>query len=285
MNYYEKIQKSVDYIELHLKEDLSVCSIAEQAYFSVTHFYRIFRAMVGDSVKEYIRNRRLSQSVNELLTSEKRIIEIAIEYGFESQETYTRAFTKQFGITPGRYRRQGKKIVLYEKADVWKTKQINEILETSFPFRPQIVQCKINQVIGLKAIVKPGSETIRNLWAEFGKRKAEIECQSENEICLGICEYNPDITDESDFTYIASIEVCDPKQIPFGMISRTIPCSKYAVFPHRGSINNLKNTYNYIYGVWLPDSGYELAELDTIEYYDFRSSNSNFEFDIYIPVI
>ncbi|NUU61245.1 GyrI-like domain-containing protein [Paenibacillus agri] len=60
----------------------------------------------------------------------------------------------------------------------------------------------------------------------------------------------PEITDESNFTYIASIEGIDLKPVPSGMIQRTILSSKYAVFTHKGSLNNLKHTYNCIYGVW-----------------------------------
>ncbi|MGM1044993.1 MAG: AraC family transcriptional regulator [Bacillota bacterium] len=282
MNYYDKIQKSIDYIEQHLKDNLSTCSIAEQAFFSVTHFYRIFQAMVGDPVKEYIRKRRLSQTAIELLTSDIRIIELAIDYGFESQEVFTRAFSKQFGITPGRYRRQKEKIVLYEKVNVEKKAQM-KLNSVSF-FVPRIILNKTFHVVGLKQIVNPGSDSIGTLWAAFHVRRSEIECPSSTDAWLGLCEYMPDITDESDFTYTACIEVYDFNNIPNGMTIKTVQCSKYAVFTHRGSLNDLKKTYNYIYGVWLPESGHELAELDTMEYYDYRASGSDSEFDIYIPV-
>ncbi|MFE4714001.1 GyrI-like domain-containing protein [Paenibacillus sp. NPDC056722] len=83
---------------------------------------------------------------------------------------------------------------------------------------------------------------------------------------------NPEITDKSEFTYIACLEVHVLAPVPSGMTQRTILSSKYAVFTHKGSLNNLKHTYNYIYGVWLPECGYELDELDTIEYYDLTYS-------------
>lgn len=219
-------------------------------------------------MKEYIRKRRLSQSAIELLAGGKRIIEIAMEYGFESQETYSRAFTKQFGITPGRYRRDKDVIVLYEKANIGQRLNNIRAIQFSGSVHTKVVYKKAFQVMGLQAMVKPGSGTITELWAAFNKRWPEMECLSLSEARLGICEYYPDITDESDFSYIACTEVAQSKHFPAGMISRRVPSSKYAVFSHQGSIHHLKDTYQFIYGVWLPESGYELAELDTIEYYE-----------------
>ncbi|QUL55208.1 AraC family transcriptional regulator [Paenibacillus tritici] len=284
MNYYDKVQQTIDYIELHLTEDLSPAIIAEQIFFSLTHFYRIFRGLVGESVKEYIRKRRLSQSAIELLAGEKRIIEIAMEYGFESQETFSRAFTKQFGITPGRYRRDKNVIVLYEKANIGQRLNIQRAIQSSGSVHTKIVYKKAFQVIGLQAMVRPGSGTIAELWTAFNAKWPEMEGLSLSQARLGICEYYPDITDESDFSYIACKEAAQPERVPSGMISRRIPSSKYAVFSHDDSIYHLKDTYQFIYGVWLPESGYELAELDTIEYYEPNVEHSDYELAIYIPI-
>lgn len=284
MNYYDKVQNVIDFIEIHLTEDLSPTIIAEQTCFSMTHFYRIFRGLVGESVKEYIRKRRLSQSAIELLASEKRIIEIAMEYGFESQEAYSRAFTKQFGITPGKYRRDNGVIVLYEKAIIGNRLNKKRALQSSKSVHTKVVYKKAFQVIGFQAMVEPGSGMITELWIAFNKRWTEIECLSLSKARLGICEYYPDITDESEFSYIACTEAAPSKQFPLGMISRRIPSSKYAVFSHHDSIHHLKDTYQFIYGVWLPESGYELAELDTIEYYEHNEDHSDCELEIYIPI-
>jgi AraC family transcriptional regulator len=278
--YYEKFQSTIDFIELHLKEDLSPSLLAGLTFFSVTHFYRIFRGIVGYSVKEYIRKRRLSQSAIDLLASEKRIIEIAMEYGFESEETYIRAFVKQFGTTPGRYRKQIDHIVLCEKANIVHLLQGR----SSYSVETKIIYRKAFHVVGMQALVKPGSGTIKELWAAFHKRKPEIEYQTFPEASIGVCEYYPDITDESDFSYIASTEVSHHTKVPPGMVNRVIPSTKYAVFSHNESIDRLKDIYQYIYGVWLPESGYELAELDTIEYYELKSSHSQSGLAIYIPV-
>lgn len=76
----------------------------------------------------------------------------------------------------------------------------------------------------------------------------------------------PEISDDSEFVYIAGLEVSSwNPPLPHNMTAKTIPLSKYAVFEHTGTMERLKDTYSYIYGAWLPGSGYALAELDTIE--------------------
>lgn len=282
MIYYRRIQKAIDYIELNLKEDIDVLSIAKVSCFSVTHFYRIFQAMVGDSVKRYIQKRRLSDAAIELIKSNKRLIDVAFEYRYNSQEVFTRAFSRAFGITPGRYRAEKNKLVLYQKANVHQKILAN--FDEGIFIDPKIILDKEFKMVGMKNIVKPGSKAIKKLWDNFNLRKSEIKNVVKQDSVLGLCEYMPDITDDSEFYYCVMTEVTDFYNTPKGMISKTIPHSKYAVFAHKGSLVELKNTYSFIYGVWLPHSGYELAELDTFELYGSNSTDNEYELDIYIPL-
>lgn len=276
MNSCERVQKSIDFIEDHLKDSIDIHEVIHQSNFSITHFYRIFRALVGESLKDYIRKRRLNNAAIELCTSNKRLIDIVFEYGFNSQEVFTRAFYRTYGITPGRYRSLDDKMMLYEKVNVYQ-KMLAHWKE-KFPLEPQIILNNQFNVVGMKQTVKPGDPTIQNLWNEFTARKEEVKCTTTTEYLLGLCEYMPNITDDSEFTYIASIEVDHFNNVPIQMITKTIPPSKYAVFTHVGPMDGLKDTYNFIHGAWLSSTTYELAELDTIEcYYSDK-------FDIYIPL-
>jgi AraC family transcriptional regulator len=283
INYYERMQRSIDYIEEHLRDELDIDTIAKMSFFSVTHYYRIFQATVSDSVKEYIRKRRLSSAAVDLVYTHKRIIDIAFDYQFESQEVFTRAFSKLFNVTPGRHRKQKSRVVLYEKVNMYS----RSLGDQKVLIKPCIILDKEFKVIGMKSLVKPGDQSIHKLWEDFTKRRHEIKYPITPEVTLGMCEYMPDITEESDFTYITCVEVKDFDDIPKGMTIKTIPYAKYAVFTHKGCLASLKNTYEYIYGTWLPDAGYELAELETIELYDARSydpDHEDYEFDIFIPL-
>ncbi len=76
MEYIKKLQKAIDYVEDNLKEDLKLEKISEQCYFSVPHFYRLFQIFTGYSIMDYVRKRRLSLAAHELLTTNKRLIDI-----------------------------------------------------------------------------------------------------------------------------------------------------------------------------------------------------------------
>lgn len=105
MDYDGIIHEIIRYIEENLHKTLTLEVIAEQAGFSKYHFHRVFYSTVGMSVTEYIRMRRLAKASAALLYTDERIIDIALNYHFESQEAFTRAFKKYYHLPPGKYRR------------------------------------------------------------------------------------------------------------------------------------------------------------------------------------
>lgn len=107
MDHIDRVGAALDYIEEHLREDISLEEIARQAHSSLFWFHRVFALLVGDSLGEYLRKRRLNCAAVELVTTDQRIIDIAVKYGFSSHEAFTRAFSAHFGITPSQYRRSG----------------------------------------------------------------------------------------------------------------------------------------------------------------------------------
>ena len=94
MNYFERIQKSIDYIECRLDDDIEIEKAAQEAYMSCSNFYRMFFALTGYAVKEYIRQRRISSAVRDIREKDCNILDIALMYGFESNEALTRAFKR-----------------------------------------------------------------------------------------------------------------------------------------------------------------------------------------------
>lgn len=104
MHAWEAIQKSVDYIENHLTEEIRIEKLAEIAGLSPFYFQRLFTRLVKKPVCEYIKLRRLAQALKNLRTKNTRIIDTAINYGFSSHANFTRAFKEVYGITPDEYR-------------------------------------------------------------------------------------------------------------------------------------------------------------------------------------
>ena len=100
IGWIEGIQRAIEYIEDNITEELSIQEIAEKAYFSSFHFQRVFHTLCGFTVGEYIRNRRLSIAAQELSKADVKVIDVAIKYGYNSPDSFTRAFTKFHGIPP-----------------------------------------------------------------------------------------------------------------------------------------------------------------------------------------
>ncbi|RXZ78415.1 helix-turn-helix domain-containing protein [Paenibacillaceae bacterium] len=108
---------SLDYIEKHLKVELTLEAISAHASFSMYHYHRLFHSYVGSALAEYIRKRRLTNAASELITTDRRILEIALDYRFDSQESFTRAFKKMFYMTPGRYRSFTRDLIMNQERD------------------------------------------------------------------------------------------------------------------------------------------------------------------------
>lgn len=105
MNYDSCIKKSIEYIENNLNKKIQLKELADKAFLSKYHFHRVFHSVVGEPVAEYIRKKRLEEAANELLTTENKIIDIALKYQFSNQESFTKAFKKLYGIPPKEFRK------------------------------------------------------------------------------------------------------------------------------------------------------------------------------------
>lgn len=115
MDYMSNIQKAIDYIEKNLKEKIKVNEVSRIAHFSEFHFQRMFKEAVGDTVMGYIRKRRLTEAAGDLVGSRDRITDIALEYQFGSEEAFSRAFRKAFGMSPKNYRKNSEVVFLQHK--------------------------------------------------------------------------------------------------------------------------------------------------------------------------
>lgn len=118
MHAWEAIQKTLDHIEEHLGEEILIEELAETAVLSLFYYQRLFTRLVKTSVRDYIKLRRLAKSLTMLRDKEKRIIDIAMEYGFGSHVTFTRAFKETYGITPSQYRDKPIGLQNFDKPDL-----------------------------------------------------------------------------------------------------------------------------------------------------------------------
>ncbi|MCM3168501.1 helix-turn-helix transcriptional regulator [Peribacillus frigoritolerans] len=140
MRYSPIIQKTIEYIENSLQAELSLENIARFAGFSKFHYHRIFHKEVGVTVSEYIRYRRIANAANMLLYTDEKIIDIALYYRFETQESFTRSFKKYYDLPPGQYRKLVSKLTLQKEEMTMKNEQLLKgwNLSGSHPFNYQM---------------------------------------------------------------------------------------------------------------------------------------------------
>lgn len=262
---------------------MSIEKLAEMTDLSKFYFHRIFSATTKISLMEYIRVRRISNAAIDLLNSKKSILEIAFDYQFNSHEAFSRAFKHIYGVNPGEYRKKQLSLKLYEKIDVIKLREKDVIV-----LEPKFILLEDFKVIGLSCSTTSDENdekgTIPSLWDDFIPRIGEIKNSIVPMRTLGLCEIIENSSDS--FTYICCKEVENFDIIPDGMVAKIVPSSKYAVFTHKGSVDKLGETYEYIYGIWLSKSGFEINGLKhDFEVYDERFDNTeSSEMDIYIPI-
>lgn len=134
-DHAEAIGRALRYVEANLQEDLRLDELASRSAFSPYHFHRLFQQHVGMTPAEYVRKRRLASAAGELLTTGRRILEIALDYRFDSQETFTRAFKKQYRMTPGRYRTYV--MAIMEQTNRKGEIRMNETTATDFAQEPK----------------------------------------------------------------------------------------------------------------------------------------------------
>ncbi len=285
MGYQDRINRATAYIEQNLNRDIKAVEVAKEAAYSLFHFHRIFLAATGNTLKAYIRMRQMTQAARTLIETDTRIIEIALDAGFDSQEAFTRAFKKAFGLPPGKYRRQKR-----HYPSVYKNR-FNLCLKGGCAMTPVIKEKEGFKVVGIRYFGGNESNEIPGVWDDLLERADEISHLDNSVHFYGLCTVPEADTNgqESDaFEYIAGRAVTRLDDIPEGMVAREVPDGKYAVFTHRGSLDNLKETYAYIYGEWTRQVGNEIIN----GAYDFEFYDENFdpsgsktsELYIYIPV-
>lgn len=291
MNYRKEIEKCINFIEDHIKEDITIQEITNQAGYSLYHFCRVFNLCMGMSIMEYIRSRRLSLAATELFKGDK-IIDIALDYGFETPSGFTKAFRKAFGYSPTQYMKR--------MAGYADTQTIFEMGGTIM--NPVIVKKPAFKVAGygIKTNITGATYTkdIASFWSNYNGENLESKMYSilnppkhgEVGLCIPVSE-------DGNAIYLLGVIVDDFSKAEKTMLTVEVPAAEYAVFttPPVDSTSDIEqkefakiiaSTWKYIFEDWFKDSGYiyDESKLD-FEFYDERCHHrQDTVMDIYIPI-
>ncbi|MBQ6696218.1 MAG: AraC family transcriptional regulator [Lachnospiraceae bacterium] len=252
--WIEGLQNAIEYMEEHLTEEPDIRKVAEKAYVSEYHFQRIFSALCGFSVGEYIRNRRMALAAQELSSSEAKVIDVALKYGYESPDSFTRAFTRFHGITPSAAKEKGAR--LRDFAPV----RIKIALEGGTMMDYKIVEKAAFTIMGRKRSFNSETsyEEIPKFWDEhFQDGGSQVVCGM-----YGLCIDSKG----ADFDYLIADNYLPWKEVPQGYETRTLPAGMWAVFPCK--LSTLQDTNTKMWKEWLPNcKEYKLGGNYNIELY------------------
>lgn len=282
MGWVECVGEAISYIEDNITEELTIEIIAKQALLSPFYFQKGFTMLCGLTVGEYIRRRRLTLAGSELVSNDEKIIDIALKYGYDSPDSFTKAFTRFHGVTPTAVRKDGVMIKSFASL------KIKFILEGGYIMDYKILKKDAFTVIGVSKVFKydGAKEEIPKFCADhYQKGKGTTVCGM-----YGLCIDERMGSDEFEYwiadNYIPSID------IPDGFFTKIIPEFTWAVFACKGAMpNSLQDTNQKIFSEWLPNcKDYEIAAGYNVEMYsnpaDYPQgiADENYYSEIWIPV-
>lgn len=263
MNYYDQLNKVIDEIEMKLTEEINYKDLAKIIGTSSYTLQRIFAFLTGITLTEYIRKRRLSKAGEELLSTNIKIIDLAIKYQYDSPISFSNSFKKMHGISPQTLRKNNLRLKTFPKIEFKPTTDIIEELEY------RVINLNKQKLYGITTgiIQETNSKEIRDLFDKSRKEKILnfiIENSNKNELYYGACAriYDNDLTKNIQYYILGKTPRND-------FVSIEIPKATWACFKvkNKKQIDILK-LYNTIYTKWLPSSKYtEILNYPQLEIY------------------
>lgn len=231
MKPYELLRHVLNRIEDEIVEELDIEELAASYSLSSVHLQRLFKFAFGLPLASYIRSRRLSASIESLFKTDFNVLDIANEYGFEYEQTYIRAFKREFGLTPGELRKTGRIVKVMPPLQLFDS---NRLADGVF-FGPQIVMVPRFCVVGRrhqipyhKSVELP-PKVAKDFWHN---ERGLIKNAVNPEVYFGFTRIPPGDTDYS--YYLPSVQVKELKNIPYGFDGDEFPASLCARFHYIG---------------------------------------------------
>lgn len=288
MDSLKNMNAAIQYIEDNLTNDIEFKEVARLAFCSEYHFKRMFSFLAGMSLSEYIRCRRLTLAAFELKDSSVKVIDIAMKYGYNSPDSFSRAFQNLHGITPSEARNSGHSLKAFSRMifqlSIKGGSEMNYRIEEKEAFR----------IVGIKKrvpIIFSGvNPEIASMWKSLDSQSIHTLKSLSNVKPTGLISASTNFSEgrmEEKGELDHYIGVATTKDCPDQFTHLEIPASTWAVFEAIGPFPDaLQNVWGRIYSEWFPSSNYEQMEGPEILWNENKDVTSpNFKSEIWIPVL
>ncbi|MDD3307427.1 MAG: AraC family transcriptional regulator [Acetobacterium sp.] len=270
MHAWEQIQKTIDFIEDHLTEEIEIEKLAGMAALSPFYFQRLFSRLVKKPVAEYIRLRRMAKAIEALLQTDQRVLDIALELGFSSHEHFSRTFKDTFGMKPSVYRKNPTALNVMTKPELL----LNYVLlDEGIPLITAGIVLEINRqklrqpafFVGLEKKLpiqflnglgtESGADPLDTLWRDFHRQKGAVLGLADDAEEIGV---SYPCSEEGYFCYFAG-GTAQAAVIPENISSWELPQGDYIVCSFEAEnfkelvMDALYKAQQYLYQVWLPN--------------------------------
>lgn len=287
MDSLKKLNEALNYIEENITNDIDFKEVARLAFCSEYHFQRMFSFLAGVTLSEYIRRRRLTLAAFELNNSNIRIIDLAIKYGYNSPDSFTRAFQSLHGITPSEARNNGQSLKAYPRM----TFQLS--IKGGSEMNYRIEEKEAFCIVGIKKrvpIIFHGvNPEIASMWKSLngetiGKLKELSNVEPLGLISASINFSEGRMEEKGELDHY--IGAATTKECPDNLARLEVPASTWAVFEAVGPFpDTLQSVWGRIYSEWFPSSNYECAQGPEILWNEGKDVTSpTFKSEIWIPV-
>ena len=287
MSHLTAICRALDCVEENLTEAITVADMAAAASYSLFHFSRTFNRVVHHTPYDYLMRRRLSESARQLVETDRKIIDIALDYQFNNPETYSRAFKRMFGVQPSRWKEHqgpGERLLIRRL-----TREYLQHINQPGCLRPVLKELDALRLVGVMTVVDGGPEPISRLWEVLARELQRAGGTLGASGAYGIIWY-PEGWAARGSLYMAAVEA-QPLLEGAGsaLVTKTIGPLRCARFVHRGSRQDVRHALDYIYTTWLPKSGERLISPMEIEHYaahweGYQDGETKSEWELYIPI-
>lgn len=279
MEWVERLNQSMNYIEEHLTDEIDYGQLAKTACCSTYHFQRMFTYMAGIPLSEYIRRRKMSLAAVDLQGSTSKVIEIAEKYGYSSPTAFNRAFQSIHGIAPSAVREEGVEVKSFPpivfKISVKGAEEMNYRIETKDAFR----------IIGVSAPLDKQIENNFKVVPEMWQRAA---MDGTIQRLAGLMDAPPmgllgvsACGEEENWKYFIAVSSAKDSG---GFEEYTVPAATWAIFAGEGTNQSIQELEQRIITEWLPSSGYEYGSAPDIEVY-LNPDPQNARYEVWIPVV
>lgn len=274
MNWIDGMQQALEYIEQHLTEELSAKALARCAYMSEFHFQRIFSAVCGLPLSEYIRNRRLTRAAEELSLGTVKVIDAALRYGYDSPDSFARAFTRFHSVPPSAAKEKGVCLNAFAPMKIKVTLEGGNMMEYKIVEKPAFTVMGVSRVFDSET----SYQEIPAFWEETMQAPG-TKVKGVFGVCLD--------QNGKQFDYLIADPYLPCEEVPEGYVTHTLPAGTWAIFPCRGALpDSLQSVNTRIWKEWLPSCrDYRLSGKYNIEMYAPPAEKPKDDYcEIWIPI-